>query len=301
MKQIFVNLKRFDVPISYGGICPMDDPIQWIQWVMDESVASHLGELDGIEVTYLLPEALIPAAVGQLKLYTQAQTQGLHIGCQGVFREDVKPGGNFGAFSTNLPAAAAANMGCTFAMIGHSEERKDKQDLIAYCSNDPTTVKQAVNRVLNQEVHRALEQDIHVLLCVGETAAEKGEGTEEQQRQRVKEVLTEQLVTGLNGIQPYIRKMQFVVGYEPVWAIGPGKTPPDKEYISFVSACIQDIVKEYFDFEIPVVYGGGLKEANAAVIASIDTIGGGLVALTTFTIPPAFEPTALKNIIDAYK
>lgn len=301
MKRIFVNLKRFDVPVSYGGICPMDDPIQWIQWVMDESVASNLGELDGIEVIYLLPEALIPSALGRLKRYTHIQTKGIHIGCQGVFREDVNPDGNFGAFSTNLPAAAAANMGCTWAMIGHSEERKDKQGLIAYCSNTTAAVKQAVDRVLNQEVHRALEQGIHVLLCVGETAEEKGAGTEDERRQRVGEVLTEQLLADLHGIEPYKKKMQFVIGYEPIWAIGPGKTPPDKEYISFVSACIKDVVQEHFEMDISVVYGGGLKEANAAMIASIDTIDGGLVALTTFTIPPAFEPKSLKNIIDAYR
>lgn len=301
MKQIFVNLKRFDVPVSYGGICPMDDPILWIKRVMDESVTSYLGEMDGIEVTYLLPEALIPATVGQLKQYSDTQIQGIHIGCQGVFREDVKPGGNFGAFTTNLPAAAAANMGCSWAMIGHSEERKDKQDLIAHCCNNDSMVKQVVNRVLNFEVHRALEQEIHVLLCVGETAEKKGTGTEAEQQQRVRKVLTEQLLTGLHGIEPYRQKMQFVIGYEPIWAIGPGKMPPDREYISFVSAFIKDVLKEYVGLDIPVVYGGGLKEANAAMIASIDTIDGGLVALTTFTIPPAFEPKALKNIIDAYK
>lgn len=47
-------------------------------------------------------------------------------GCAGVFREDVEPGGNFGAFTTNKPAAALKAIGCSWVVVGHSEERKDK-------------------------------------------------------------------------------------------------------------------------------------------------------------------------------
>jgi triosephosphate isomerase len=301
MKQIFVNLKRFDVAEEYGGICPMDNPKQWIEWVIDESVNNSLGQLYDIEVGYILPESLLIPAIDRLNSYTKEQTRGILIGSQGVFRQDVAKGGNFGAFSTNLPAAAAKNMGVTWSMIGHSEERRDKIELMSRVSSDSKLVKQKVDEVLNEEVLSALNRDINVLLCVGETAEEKGTGTSEQQEDNVKEVLKAQLTTNLKGIEPYIDKAKFVIGYEPIWAIGPGKTPPGKEYISFVSSYIKDVVKDEFGFDIAVIYGGGLKEANAPMIASIDTINGGLVALTTFTIPPKFEPEALKNIIDSYK
>ena len=301
MKQIFVNLKRFDVAESFGGICPMEDSKKWIEWVIDESIKNNLGQLDDIEVGYILPESLLVTAIERLNTYDESQTAGIHIGSQSVFRDDVKKGGNFGAFSTNLPAAAAKNLGVTWAMIGHSEERRDKIQLMSRVSEDTNAVKKAVDEVLNEEVICALEREINVLLCVGETAEEKGSGSEAEQEANVKAVLKSQLLTNLKGIEPYIDRAKFVIGYEPIWAIGPGKTPPGKEYISFVSSYIKEVVMEAYGFDIPVIYGGGLKEANAPMIASIDTINGGLVALTTFTIPPKFEPEALKNIIDSYK
>ena len=80
----------------------------------------------------------------------------------------------------------------------------------------------------------------------------------------------------------------------------PRKNSPDAEYISFVSKYIKATVKELYDKDVTVVYGGGLKEENAGMISKIETIGGGLVALTKFTGDIAFEPEGLKNIINKY-
>ncbi len=307
MKEIFVNLKRFDVPKALGGICPMDNPKEWIEWVMDESVKYNLGKLDDMQLVYMLPEALIIPAAEKLKSYSADERKTLHIGSQGVFRQNVESGVNFGAFTTNLPAAAAHNMGCVGTIIGHSEERKDKQQIIGqfeptWNDNDETRerVAKAVDELINQETISALKQGLHVLLCVGETAEEKGEGTFEEQQVRIKEVLRSQIQRGLSGVKEFLPKSGVVIGYEPIWAIGPGKTPPGKEYISFVSAYIKEVAKELYGIDIAVVYGGGLKEENAAMISSIDTIDGGLVALTNFTDPIGFNPEQLKVIIEEY-
>ncbi|MGI9862368.1 triose-phosphate isomerase family protein [Moorella naiadis] len=307
MKEIFVNLKRFEVPQSLGGICPLDNPKKWIEWVMEESIRYGLGKLPDIRVTYLLPEALIISALEKLASYPAGEVQNLQIGCQGVFREDVTPGGNFGAFTTNLPAAAAKNLGCTWSIIGHSEERRDKLGIIE--RYDPscnasviarTKAMQALNSIINEEVSCALEAGLNVLLCVGETAAEKGDGSFTEQKPRVEAVLKSQLEIGLKGIKGKTGNQTIVIGYEPVWAIGPGKTPPDREYIAFVSAYIKAVVKEKYNFDPVVVYGGGLKEENAGMIAGIETIGGGLVALTRFTGDIGFDPEGLRNIIAKY-
>jgi len=76
--------------------------------------------------------------------------------------------------------------------------------------------------------------------------------------------------------------------------------PPGKEYISFVSQFIKETVKNELHFEPIVVYGGGLKEQNAGMLAKIDTIDGGLVALTKFTGEIGFSVIELKRIVDIF-
>lgn len=307
MKQIFINLKRFDVAKRLGGICSIDNPVEWIECVIDESVSLSIGKLDGFKVVYLLPESLIPAANARLSAYNEGEVKTIGIGCQGVFRENVKKGGNFGAFTTNLPAAAAANLGCEWSIIGHSEERKDKLGIIS--TYDPLSkkneenmkrAKDAVDSIINNEVICALESEINVLLCVGETLEEKGEGSFDEQKPRIEKVLRSQLNAGLKGIDEWIGKRMITIGYEPIWAIGPGKIPPGEEYIGFVSAYIKSVLKQMYGVDFPVVYGGGLKEENAGMISGIDTIDGGLVALTRFSGDIAFEPDGLRRIINKY-
>lgn len=310
MKQIFVNLKRFEVPRRSGGVCPMTDPGEWIQEVMEKSILSGLGSVEDLEVIYFLPEALILTAVKKLTGFPEEKRKNLYLGCQGVFREDIKPGGNFGTFTTNLPATAAKNLGCSWSIIGHSEERRDKLEIVQGLTRNVTAEtdkiterKQAgrfVDELINREVRCALSANLDVLLCVGETAAERGDGDFDQQQPRIKSVLKKQLATCLQGVTDFLPKWKLVIGYEPIWAIGPGKTPPGKEYIAFVSRFIKDAVKELYGFEPPVVYGGGLKEENAGLIGSIESIDGGLVALTRFTGEIGFEPEGLAQIIKRY-
>jgi triosephosphate isomerase len=310
MSLIFVNLKRFDVPRDLGGICPVDDPGEWIEYVIEQSVRLKLGSLDPseLQLIYLLPEALILPAVGRLRSYPEDERRTIEVGSQSVFREDVKPGGNFGAFTTNLPPAAARNMGCTWSIIGHSEERKDKLGLLEEfepsVKDDPVLrarAQETVDRIINQEIQGALETGLDVLLCIGETAEERGEGSFSEQKPRIEMVLKRQLSTGLRDVSSRLLERTIVIGYEPIWAIGPGKTPPGQEYISYVSKYIKTAVAEEFGFEPGVVYGGGLKEENAGMIAAIETINGGLVALTRFTGQIGFYPEELKKIIEKYQ
>ncbi len=307
MNQIFVNLKRFDVPRSVGGLCPVEDPIAWIETVITETIKQKLGTRDDLRLTYLLPEGLVAAAVHCLRNYPADERKGINIGCQGVHWEDVQSGKNFGAFTTSVPAKAAAGLGSQWSIIGHSEERRAKfQIMQAYepeLERDPERRVRAnlsIDHLIQSEVDCALNAGLKVLMCIGETAEERGAGEFDEQKVRIKEILKAQLLTGLQNAAQAVQEQKVVIGYEPVWAIGPGKTPPGEEYIAFVSELIKQLIREFAGIEIPVVYGGGLKEENASMIASVETIDGGLVALTRFTGDIGFNVEDLKGIIAKY-
>ncbi|UCF99520.1 MAG: triosephosphate isomerase [Spirochaetaceae bacterium] len=307
MSRIFINLKRFDVPRALGGICPHENPEQWIRWVIKETISHGLGRLEGMELVYLLPEGLLIPARDELESHPAPESGNIAIGCQGVFRENISAGGNFGAFTTNLPASAAVNLGASWTIIGHSEERKDKLGILAAYDPDIGGSAQAlgratetVNRLINQEALRAFDSGLNVLLCIGETAEQRGEGSFKEQQPRIQTALHSQVEIGVGGVAAYLAKQKLAIGYEPIWAIGPGKTPPGAQYIGFVSDYIKKSCKAIHGFVPPVVYGGGLKEANVEEIAGVETIDGGLVALTKFTQPIGFDPNDLRIIVERY-
>lgn len=302
-----MNLKRFDVPKIYGGICPNENPVQWIRDTIRQTIDLGLGVMEGVRVTYFLPEALLLVAKEVLQAFPREAVGSFQIGCQGVYREDVAEGKNFGAFTTNRPAAAMHAIGCDQVMIGHSEERKDKLSLLTCYdftiesdADAYSDAVEAVEKILNSEVQCALARGMNVLYCVGETAEQKGSNDPVDYKPRVRRVLKDQICRGLAGIGSAPQSHRIAIGYEPIWAIGPGKTPPNAEYVEFVSSYIKEVCRAEFGIELPVVYGGGLKEENADEMASISTLDGGLVALTKFTAPIAFDVQSLKNIIQAY-
>ena len=85
------------------------------------------------------------------------------------------------------------------------------------------------------------------------------------------------------------------IAYEPVWSIGPGKTPAGKDYITKVARLVKDTLGD-----VPVVYGGGLKMDNAAMLASIPEIDGGLIALTRFSGDIGFYSDEYLGIVERY-
>ena len=151
------------------------------------------------------------------------------------YRDDTAENGNFGAFTTNRTANAAKAMGCSSVIIGHCEERKDKAGILKEAG---VTDEGAVGRLLNQEIKAAIQAGLTVLYCIGETAGEQ---------EQWQEVLKSQLETGLKDVD----KEKVVIAYEPIWAIGPGKTPPDEAYITKIGFYIKEMTGG-----MDVVYGG---------------------------------------------
>ena len=140
----------------------------------------------------------------------------------------------------------------------------------------------AVNRLLNKEIKCAMDAGLKVVYCIGETSEEQPQW---------EQVLGEQLSVGLDGVD----KSKVVIAYEPVWSIGPGKTPAGKDYITKIARFVKEQTGG-----MDVVYGGGLKADNAAMLASIEEIDGGLIALTRFQGEIGFYPEEYLEIIRLY-
>jgi len=273
MKFFFVNLKRFDIPVSLGGVNRLAPIDRWGETIIRQTEPFANSLRTAACCTLLLPEAhLLPA------LAARSSDSALFIGAQGVHREDVVVGGNFGGFTTLRTAKAVAAMGCSHVIIGHCEERNQIAGVMKEASAmDPA----AVNRLLNREILCAQQAGLRVLYCVGEYAHEQ---------ERWQQVIGDQLQIGLNDVD----LANVVIGYEPVWSIGPGKPVPGVAYIDKVATFIKQF------YPVPVIYGGGLKLENAAMVASIQTIDGGLIALTRFAGEIGFYPDECRAIIETY-
>lgn len=223
MKHIFLNLKRFDVPIEMGGVNRLAPIADWGTAVV-AGTQDGLAKYDPTEVEFAmyLPEAHVLNAVA-------AKNPGcaVKIGTQGVYRADTAVGGNFGAFTTNRSASAVKAMGCESVLIGHCEERNDKMGILAEAGITGRAAAEAVNHILNQEIKCAIARGLTVLYCIGEKSEEQDEW---------KDVLGAQLSIGLEGVD----KSQVVIAYEPIWSIGPGKTPADKPYITKIARFVKE-------------------------------------------------------------
>lgn len=275
MKHIYLNLKRFDIPKEYGGVNTIADMKNWGGYIVSNT-QEQLKQYDGEDVEFAMyfPEAHIISATETL-----CQNSPVKVGCQSVFRDDAAPGGNFGAFTSNRTGHAMKAAGCETTIIGHCEERRDKAGILLEAGVTDTA---AVNRLLNQEIKAAIKAGLSVLYCIGESS---------QEQTRWQEVLKEQLDTGLEGVD----RARVTIAYEPVWAIGPGKTPPDGAYITRIGTYVKEVTGG-----MDVVYGGGLKVDNAKMLASIPVMDGGLIALTRFQGEIGFYPDEYLEIIRTY-
>lgn len=275
MKHIYLNLKRFDVPAAFGGVNRIAPVADWASYIV-RSIQEGLEEYSPEEVEFILnlPEVhLLPA------LAARKEGSRLKIGCQSVHWQDIEKGGSFGAMSSLRPAAAMAAVGCESTIVGHFEERSEREGILQEAGVKDDA---AVNRILNREIKAAVHRGMSVLYCVGEKSEE---------RRNWREVLKRQLFIGLEGADTG----QVVIGYEPVWSIGPGKKPASMEEIAEAARFIKEETGG-----LDVVYGGGLRLDNAAALAAVPEIDGGVIALTRFSGEIGFYPEDYLKFIRLY-
>jgi len=175
---------------------------------------------------------------------------GIKLGAQNVFYEDE------GAYTGEISPVMLKDLRVEYVIVGHSERRK------YFYEDDQTVLK---------KVKAALNHDLKPIVCVGETLDEREKGRE-------KEVVKRQL-----SIFKEISKEEMtdvVIAYEPVWAIGTGKTATP-EIAEEMHSFIREIISEIFDEEIakntPILYGGSVKPDNVYSLTSQKDIDGALV------------------------
>ena len=162
-----------------------------------------------------------------------------------------------GAFTGEVSAPMLADAGCEYVIIGHSERRT------CFGEGDDS---------VNRKVHAALESGLKAICCIGETLQEREAG-------QTFSVIERQLKKGLNGLTAAAMG-RVIIAYEPVWAIGTGKTAtPDEAW--GVHLFIRGIVKgEYGEgilADLQVIYGGSVNPANITDLMARPEISGVLV------------------------
>jgi triosephosphate isomerase len=166
-----------------------------------------------------------------------------------------------GAHTGDVSAAMLKDAGAGFVIVGHSERRADHGETDAD---------------VKAKAQSALASGLSVIVCVGETEAERDAGTAE-------EVVARQLEGSLPGGDGAAAKV--TVAYEPVWAIGTGRTPTVGD-VGAMHRAIRERLKAIYGAEggaIRILYGGSVKPENAAELLAADEVGGALVGGASLT------------------
>lgn len=162
-----------------------------------------------------------------------------------------------GAFTAEISPAMLKDAGATAAIIGHSERRQ---------------IFHETDEMINKRVLNSLEDGLLTILCIGETL-------EEREQERTFTVLEGQLRSGLSGVTKENTE-RLVVAYEPVWAIGTGKTASKEqaqEAHAFVRETLAKIFEKNVADQIRILYGGSVKPANVDELMAQPDIDGALV------------------------
>lgn len=177
-----------------------------------------------------------------------------------------------GAHTGAVSGKMLKDIGVQTVILGHSERRYEFYES---------------NRLINKKVHEALRNDLDIVLCIGELFSQRIVGVTE-------DVCELQIRDGLAGV-PLDKLSKITIAYEPVWAIGTGKTATPEEAES-VHASVRETIGKIFGAaaaeEIKILYGGSMNASNAEALLSQADIDGGLIggaSLKAETFAPICE------------
>ena len=232
----------------------MRNPIIAGNWKMHKTIAEAVEFVNDIkgQVHNTELEAAICAPFTLLKDLKEA-TKGtsIKIGAQNMHYEDK------GAFTGEIAPAMLKELDIDYVVIGHSERRQYFNE---------------TNETVNKKVLKALEVGIDPILCIGETL-------EEREADKTKDVCKVQTEKALENVSAQDMK-KVVIAYEPIWAIGTGKTATAEQandVISYVREVVKGLYGQEIAEEVRIQYGGSVKPSNVSEIMNQSDIDGALV------------------------
>lgn len=233
----------------------MRKPIVAGNWKMNKTVAeaaelvkalkASVGTVEDVDVV------LCPVFTSLQSVSSAIEGTKLQLGAQNAHFEES------GAYTGEISCAMLKEQGCYYVILGHSERR-------SYFHED--------NELVNKKTLAVLNAGLTPIVCVGETLEERESGETEK-------VVEEQV----RGSLANLRRDQLsitVVAYEPVWAIGTGKTASTEQAQDahkFIRSVLSDMISEDVASKVRIQYGGSVKPANAVELFSQPDIDGGLI------------------------
>jgi triosephosphate isomerase len=194
---------------------------------------------------------IAPAFIALTAVYEAIKNSPIALGAQNLYWEDE------GAFTGEISAPMLKSAGCRYCIIGHSERRQ-------YFGETDATV--------NKKIRAAIKADLQPVFCVGETEKERDSG-------QTLSILDKQIKKGLERLVSD-QLETLIVAYEPVWAIGTGKTATDdqaQEVHQFIRSLVKSNLGQALADSIRILYGGSVKPANIASLMAMPDIDGALV------------------------
>jgi len=177
---------------------------------------------------------------------------GLKLGAQNVFHKDD------GAFTGEISASMLKSLNCNYVIIGHSERRQFFNE---------------TNHLINLKVKNAIKNNLFVILCVGETLEEREENIH-------KKIVDEQVTLCLRDLSKEDVGKNIIIAYEPIWAIGTGKTATPEQANEMhieIRKSLENIFGKDVADSIRILYGGSVNDKNSAELFAKSDIDGGLI------------------------
>ena len=200
---------------------------------------------DEVDVVFCVP------AIDIIPAMEAAKGSNIHIGAENMYFEEK------GAFTGEISPNMLVDAGVKYVILGHSERR----DYFKETDGD-----------VNKKVLKAIEHGITPIMCCGESLEQREQGI-------TMDFIRQQVKVGLQNVTADQAK-KMVIAYEPIWAIGTGKTATSQqaeEVCKGIRQCIAEIYDDATAAEIRIQYGGSVNAGNAAELFAMEDIDGGLV------------------------